>query len=179
MPSLNTVNPSPPEARKLFIVTRNESVGVTSTPLTHIRPILPAQVAAFGSDSYLNVDEICRTAARGRGASVHGAAAHAELLLQQPPDHVAGHRLRDEAVAERLDREGLAVRDLAGRFAARRDVADPQVRPDAARVHERELGAAEGGGLRRDELGVGDHVAERRLAERRRRSGSGRPGSCR
>jgi Family of unknown function (DUF6529) len=51
VPSLNTVNPSPPAARKLFIVTRNESVGVTSTSSTHIRPILPSQVDASGDCS--------------------------------------------------------------------------------------------------------------------------------
>ncbi|MDQ1598770.1 MAG: hypothetical protein QOD68_244 [Actinomycetota bacterium] len=38
VPSLNTVKPSPPVARKLFKVARNESVGCTSTPLTHILP---------------------------------------------------------------------------------------------------------------------------------------------
>jgi hypothetical protein len=32
------VKPSPPVARKLFKVARNESVGCTSTPLTHILP---------------------------------------------------------------------------------------------------------------------------------------------
>ena len=62
MPSLNTVNPSPPVARKLFIVTRNVSVGLimsTSTPFTQIVPILAAQVAPAGFCSYFSVDEIC------------------------------------------------------------------------------------------------------------------------
>jgi hypothetical protein len=48
---LKTVKPSPPAARKLFIVTRNESAGPTRTPFTNIRPILSEQLVAPGADS--------------------------------------------------------------------------------------------------------------------------------
>jgi hypothetical protein len=51
VPSLKTVKPSPPDARKLFIVTRNESVGPTRTSFTNIRPILSVQLVAPGADS--------------------------------------------------------------------------------------------------------------------------------
>src|SRR4051812_964696 len=44
VPSLKTVNPSPPVARKLFIVTRSESPGRSSVPSTHMRPMRPGQV---------------------------------------------------------------------------------------------------------------------------------------
>jgi hypothetical protein len=58
--SLNTVNPSPPVAMKLLIVTLKEVVrSMTSTPFTQILPILSWQVAQAGLDSYLRVDEIC------------------------------------------------------------------------------------------------------------------------
>src|SRR6266542_339858 len=60
VPSLKTVKPTPPVARKLFIVTRKESAGPTSVPLTNIRPMWPSQVAADGSCSYRKVLEICR-----------------------------------------------------------------------------------------------------------------------
>ena len=61
VPSLKTVNPSPPAARKLFIVTRNESVGATSTPAAKSRPILSAQAVAAAFCSYLKVFDTCRT----------------------------------------------------------------------------------------------------------------------
>ena len=73
-----------------------------------------------------------------------------ELLAEQGPDLRPGQVHLDQVVGERLDREQLAPGDLAG--------LDPG--PDAARVHERELGVHLG------PLGVGDQVAERRLAGR-------------
>src|SRR3954468_18546106 len=73
VPSLKTVNESPPVARKLFIVTRKVSVGVTSTPFTHILPILSAHAAALGFDSYLNVDEIWRIRLPAAGLGLQGA----------------------------------------------------------------------------------------------------------
>ena len=88
------------------------------------------------------------------------------LLLEHPVDLGAGERQGHQAVAERLDGERLAVGDVA-----RVDVG-----PDAARVHERDHGVAEAARRGGRELGVGDDVAEDRLAgrvllarERRRR----------
>src|SRR4029450_8684355 len=81
-------------------------------------------------------------------------------------DHVAGHRLGDETVPEWLHGEGLAVGALADRLSTGRGVVDPEIRPDPARVHERELGAPESSGLCGNELGVGDHVAQSLLALR-------------
>ncbi len=78
VPSLKTVNPSPPKARKLFIVTRMLVVGVISWPLTQILPTLASQVAAFGSDSYFSVEEICSVLRGGLPAAAD------ELLLQHP-----------------------------------------------------------------------------------------------
>src|SRR3954470_3638803 len=75
VPSLKTVNESPPVARKLFMVTRKLSLGWTSTPLTHIRPMVAGQLvlAAAGFASYFNVEEICRMRLPADGFGLHGA----------------------------------------------------------------------------------------------------------
>ena len=96
------------------------------------------------------------------------AAAADELLLEEQVDLRPGHGLGDEAVAERLDGERLAVGDLARRFGTGRGEQEAVrgAAADAAGVHERDLGAAQVGRLRRHQLGVGDHVTRRDLAER-------------
>jgi hypothetical protein len=67
---VKTVNPSPPVARKLFIVTRYDVAASTGTPSTHIWPIIAAHCASVGAAgraavdcSYRKVAETCRVLA--------------------------------------------------------------------------------------------------------------------
>lgn len=70
-----------------------------------------------------------------------------ELLLQKGLDLLTGHLDADELVVERLHGEEVSVGDFALR----------DVLPDAAGVHEREIGLGEVA------LRVGDEVPERAL----------------
>ena len=97
-----------------------------------------------------------------------------ELLLEQPSDHVAGHRLDDERVGERLHGERLAVGDLARRSPPVCWSAD-QVGADPARVHERDDRAARRDGLVASSCASAIDVAERST----RRAAVRRAGRCR
>src|SRR5260221_391719 len=86
-----------------------------------------------------------------------------ELLLEQPLDHVAGHREHRHDIPERLNREQVAVRDLAGpcrRYCGVRH----DVRANSPRIHERHDGPAAVRGTRRGQLRIGDDVTQGRLA---------------
>ena len=85
------------------------------------------------------------------------------LLGQERVDLRTRERHRDQAVAERLNTERFAERDLSLGLAAS-DVGGDHVGPDTSRVHERHDGLARSGARCRRELGVGDHIAERGLA---------------
>ncbi len=126
--------------------------------------MFPIRDCAVGPGRVLLVGE----AGRDLEDPLRGLAATPwELLLEQVPDLGAGHRLGDEAVAERLDGEGFAIGDFAWRLGTRWGEEEAECGPaaDAAGVHEGDLGAAQVDRLCGHELGVGDHVTRRDLAE--------------
>ena len=70
------------------------------------------------------------------------------LLIQKIVDLRPGERHADKAVAKRLDGKKIAISNRSSR----------NVRADATRIHEREIG------VERSALGIGNQVAQRRLA---------------
>lgn len=125
------------------------------------------------------VDHDVRYLAAGRGAHAPGIGealgdlqdthlAHGrviELLLQDLPDLIAGHRLGYQAVAERLDGERLAIGDVAVAFAGGAAEVG-QVGTDAAGVHESHNRVAEAGIIGGVQLSVGDDIAQGGFAGR-------------
>ena len=87
----------------------------------------------------------------------------AELLLEQTLDHVAGERQHRHHVAKRLNLKQLAVGHLSRLFISLLAVCD-QICPNPPGIGECDDCASLLRGTRRRELGIGDHVAERRFA---------------
>ena len=134
VPTVSLVKPSPPLARKSFVVTLYEVAGSIGHPAErHVaRPAHQAArrlLYAYGSRP---------TTCRMRW--VVCPAKPDELLLQHLLELGAGEGLGDHQVVERLHGEALAVRHLTGGLAAG-GVGEGQRLPDAARVHQRDLGA--------------------------------------
>ena len=84
------------------------------------------------------------------------------MLLEHILDLLAGHVLCNDQVVERLHVERFAERDLAVALADGRAQVR-QIRADAARIHERELGAS---WLRVRQLCIGDDVTQGGFAGR-------------
>ncbi len=98
-----------------------------------------------------------------RHAEVQEGAARPErlaLLLEHRDDLGAGHRVRDQGVAERLEGERLAEGDDAVALWGRLRLRVCQIGAHTAGIHERDLGTT---GRRRPQLGIGDEVSGRRF----------------